>query len=113
MCRIMFVILILLTPQIGFTEWKSLEDYYSALQSGCKADIDCEVKNVGNCCGGMPRCVLANSNPDPKWVSKFCSEKGLVGVCGYPMITGCRCETGVCKDLTRSVGDVETPIMIQ
>src|SRR3546814_3171566 len=36
------------------------------IEYGCKADSDCAVKNVGNCCGAMPACVHKDSPVDPR-----------------------------------------------
>ena len=35
------------------------------VDSSCKVDADCTVKNVGNCCGYYPACVNVSSATDP------------------------------------------------
>src|SRR3546814_9729547 len=51
------------------------------IEYGCKADSDCAVKNVGNCCGAMPACVNKDSPVDPAAVQSQCAKDGRVGVC--------------------------------
>src|SRR3546814_5209920 len=45
------------------------------IEYGCKADSDCAVKNVGNCCGAMPACVHKDSPVDPAAVQSQRSEE--------------------------------------
>jgi hypothetical protein len=63
----------------------------------CKANADCTVKNVGNCCGYYPACVNVNSPTDPKGVQAECAKKGMVSVCGFPEISACTCNRGRCE----------------
>ena len=93
-------------------QWSSLDQYYDSLQNGCRTDADCVEKNVGNCCGGYPRCVLKQGVPNPAWVSKFCAEQELAGVCGYAKIESCRCAEGRCAEVIAVSGDgVESPVV--
>ena len=64
----------------------------------CKTDADCEVKNIGNCCGYYPACVNQNSPTFPDRVKAECAKKGTMGVCGFPDVKGCSCVEGRCKD---------------
>ncbi|WP_296247127.1 hypothetical protein [uncultured Stenotrophomonas sp.] len=66
------------------------------VDSSCKVDADCTVKNVGNCCGYYPACVNVNSPTDPAGVQASCQAKGMMSVCGFAEIQGCRCVNGQC-----------------
>ena len=66
------------------------------VDSSCKVDADCTVKNVGNCCGYYPACVNVNSATDPAGVQASCHAKGMMSVCGFPEIQGCSCVQGKC-----------------
>jgi hypothetical protein len=66
----------------------------------CKTDADCEVKNVGNCCGYYPACVNHDSATFPDRVKAECAKKGMMGVCGFPDIKTCGCVEGRCADAT-------------
>src|SRR3546814_2104116 len=67
------------------------------IEYGCKADSDCTVKNVGNCCGAMPACVNKDSPVDPAAVQSQCAKDGRVGVCGFREIKSCSCNAGRCE----------------
>jgi hypothetical protein len=67
------------------------------IDSSCKTDADCAVKNVGNCCGYYPACVNVNSPTDPKGVQAECAKKGMASVCGFPEISSCNCTQGRCE----------------
>lgn len=73
------------------------------VDTSCRTDADCTVKNIGNCCGYYPACVNINSPTDPKGVQERCMKEGRVSVCGFPSITACRCERGTCQAVTGSV----------
>ncbi len=62
----------------------------------CKLDADCEVKNVGNCCGYFPACVNRASPTFPEQVRARCEAEGTLSVCGFEEIRGCRCVEGRC-----------------
>ena len=62
----------------------------------CSDHGDCAAKNVGNCCGFYPACVNADFCVDLDGVKAWCRETGGVGVCGYPVIAACVCESGKC-----------------
>ncbi len=68
-----------------------------AIDTTCKTDADCTVKNVGNCCGYYPACVNVNSPTDPKGVQAECAKKGMMSVCGFPEISSCSCKQGKCE----------------
>lgn len=62
----------------------------------CRRDADCVIKDVGNCCGRMPACVNRDSPVFPERVKAECARKGLSGVCGFPVIEACACVSGQC-----------------
>lgn len=68
-----------------------------ALDYSCRADADCAVKNVGNCCGMMPACVNKDSPTDPAAVQAECASKGLSSVCGFREISACSCVDNRCQ----------------
>lgn len=63
----------------------------------CKADNDCAVKNVGNCCGYYPACVNTNSPTYPEQVRADCAREGKMAVCGFREISACSCNQGRCE----------------
>lgn len=67
------------------------------LDYSCKADADCAVKNVGNCCGAMPACVNKDSPVDPAAVQSQCAKQGMVSACGFRPVSACRCNAGTCE----------------
>jgi hypothetical protein len=69
----------------------------AALDYSCSSDSDCEVKNVGNCCGYYPACVNKDSQTDPEAVRAECQKEGRAGVCGFPSINSCQCVQGRCE----------------
>lgn len=68
------------------------------LDTACKVDADCAVKNVGSCCGAMPACVHKDSPTDPAAVQAECARKGLASTCGFREISACTCRDGRCQD---------------
>ena len=62
----------------------------------CRIDADCVVKDVGNCCGFHPACVFRTRPVFPERVKAECAEKGMTGVCGFPVIEACTCQQGRC-----------------
>jgi hypothetical protein len=67
------------------------------VDTSCRTDADCAVKNVGSCCGYQPACVNVNSPTDPKGVQAECAKKGMSSVCGFPEISSCSCKQGRCE----------------
>ena len=67
------------------------------VDTSCRTDADCTVKNVGNCCGHYPACVNVTSPTDPKGVQARCAKSGMAAVCGFPEISGCSCVKGTCQ----------------
>ena len=68
------------------------------VDTACKVDADCAVKNVGNCCGAMPACVHKDSPTDPAAVQAECARRGMASVCGFREISDCTCSDGRCRD---------------
>jgi hypothetical protein len=64
---------------------------------GCEVDDDCEVKNVGNCCGYYPACVNRASETFPEQVQARCRASGEMSICGFAEIQQCRCNAGRCE----------------
>lgn len=71
----------------------------NGIDYGCERDADCEVKNVGNCCGYYPACVNTRSATFPEQVKAQCAADGMSSVCGFPEIGGCQCVEGRCESL--------------
>lgn len=70
---------------------------HADLTFACATASDCAIKDVGNCCGSYPACVNADSPVDSAAVARECADKGLSGVCGYPVIDACVCNAGRCE----------------
>lgn len=82
----------------------------ATLLTSCKADTDCEVKDVGSCCGYRPACVNRGARPDPAEVQARCAREGRVGICGFRDIQGCQCVSGQCEatpDANPAAGPLE------
>ncbi|MBX3229410.1 MAG: hypothetical protein KIT84_17670 [Labilithrix sp.] len=65
--------------------------------TSCNTDGDCEVKDVGNCCGYYPACVNKAAVTDPDAVKARCAKEGTGSVCGYPDIERCACKDNRCE----------------
>jgi len=77
---------------------------HAGLRSDCSQDAQCTIMDVGNCCGHYPACVNSDSRPDPAAVSRECAERGVAGICGFPVIEACACVAGRCEP--KPVGEV-------
>ena len=73
------------------------------IDRSCRADADCAVKDVRNCCGAMPACVNVDAKIDPSRVQEDCKRGGGFAVCGFPAIEGCKCASGQCVALTKPI----------
>ncbi|WP_434212261.1 hypothetical protein [[Pseudomonas] boreopolis] len=86
------------------------------IDTTCRTDADCTVKNVGNCCGAYPACVNAASPTDPEGVMAQCRASGRMSVCGFREISGCQCVSGQCTakdggaDTLRRPPDTPEPV---
>lgn len=63
----------------------------------CSEHSDCDVKNIGNCCGFYPKCVRADFCPDLEGVDKWCKTNMMMSVCSFSEIHACVCEAGTCE----------------
>eukprot|EP01083_Nonionella_stella_P059856 156610_1 len=70
----------------------------------CAMDSDCEVKNVGNCCGYYPKCVNTNYEPDAASLAASCV--GMSSVCGWPVINTCSCVNNQCVANSNTITQV-------
>jgi hypothetical protein len=70
-----------------------------ALVDRCSSDADCEVKDVGSCCGYRPRCLHRDSPTFADEVRARCKAEGRVGHCGIADVAGCACQAGRCVDI--------------
>jgi len=65
--------------------------------ASCRVASDCEVKNVGNCCGYFPACVNKDATVDPDAVRAQCERSGMASVCGWQDIQSCDCVQNQCR----------------
>eukprot|EP00567_Pseudictyota_dubia_P007383 CAMPEP_0197438982 /NCGR_PEP_ID=MMETSP1175-20131217/5827_1 /TAXON_ID=1003142 /ORGANISM="Triceratium dubium, Strain CCMP147" /LENGTH=104 /DNA_ID=CAMNT_0042968803 /DNA_START=325 /DNA_END=636 /DNA_ORIENTATION=+ len=63
----------------------------------CNSCGDCEVKNVGNCCGYYPKCVNTYFQPDLEKLEEWCANNDVSSVCGWTEIDACVCTEGRCE----------------
>ncbi|MDR7134906.1 hypothetical protein J2X06_002115 [Lysobacter niastensis] len=80
------------------------------IDSTCRSDADCAIKNVGNCCGEFPACVNVNSPTDPAGVQAECARTGRMSVCGFRQIQGCQCVQGQCQDRGGNEGAIPVEV---
>ncbi|MBS0463889.1 MAG: hypothetical protein JSS03_02760 [Proteobacteria bacterium] len=64
----------------------------------CTVDADCQVKNVGNCCGAFPMCVNKDAPVDAQAVKAQCAREHRFGMCHVVAVRGCSCVHGQCED---------------
>ena len=75
------------------------------LDASCAVDSDCEVKEVGNCCGRMPACVNRAARPHAAAaIQRECERTGTSSICGFQELSGCRCESGRCLGVSSASG---------
>ena len=80
-------------------------DPLAPLDASCAVDSDCEVKEVGNCCGRMPACVNRAAEPhDAAAIQRECERTGTSSICGFQELSGCRCESGSCVGVSSASG---------
>ena len=65
----------------------------------CQSSADCEVKDVGSCCGYNPQCVHKDQATDPAAVKEQCAKEGRSSICGFQEPTGCECVNQQCKNI--------------
>ena len=66
------------------------------LDTSCRADSDCAVKDVGSCCGAYTACVNKDSPADPAAVRAQCAKEGRMSACAIHNLTQCGCQQGRC-----------------
>jgi len=76
---------------VSAAQFTYLKAYYDSLDSSCKSDSECVVKNVGNCCGYYPMCTNKDSVLDPTEVASICSGQNNTD-CRLTIISYCRCQ---------------------
>lgn len=81
---------------VGYSKYLTLEDYYADVNTYCNTVEDCEIKNVGNCCGQLPKCVNKNYIPDPDFVTEKCEDEDLFSGCGFMAFNKCLCVDNNC-----------------
>ncbi len=92
-----------LTSQAEQPVVQTVKGYQQSVDVSCDESSQCVVKNVGNCCGYYPACVNKDSVVNPDLVKKLCQKDGLAGVCGFPDIQACTCQSGKCVAGTPSM----------
>ena len=80
------------------------------IDTRCRSNADCAVKNVGNCCGAMPACVNRDSPTNPQAVQAQCQAKGMMGLCGFREISACQCDNGQCVEAPAANGLRNAPL---
>ena len=80
------------------------------IDTRCRSNADCAVKNVGNCCGAMPACVNKDSPTNPQAVQAQCQAKGMMGICGFREISACQCDNGQCVEAPAANGLRNAPL---
>ncbi|MBS0213313.1 MAG: hypothetical protein JSR26_09085 [Proteobacteria bacterium] len=84
------------SPAITATSNVSTTTDFEHPDRSCKTDSDCQVKNVGNCCGAFPMCVNKDAAVDPKAVKAQCAAEHRMGMCHVIAVHGCSCVQGQC-----------------
>ncbi len=75
----------------------------------CTKDSDCVVKDVHNCCGYYPACVNTSAVIDVEAVNRECAKQNVAGVCGFPEISGCTCQNGLCVNIESGSSSESVP----
>lgn len=84
-------------PVVPSTPAPKTVDLEGRVDIRCATSADCEVKNVGNCCGYFPACVNKDSPVFPDQVRMACEREGRASICGFREISSCQCVTGQCQ----------------
>ena len=75
------------------------------VDTSCKVDADCVVKDVGSCCGVRPACVNRSARVDAVAVAAACRASGRMSVCGFESVSECGCSGGRCCARRDTVGE--------
>lgn len=113
--RVWIVGILLVLSLIGIVSaYSNLSDYYNSIDYSCTQNLDCEIKDVSNCCGYYPECVNKNAIVNSTFVMEECQKEALGGACGFPSINTCKCENNLCvghyentNDCTDSDGGID------
>ena len=74
----------------------------------CSSSWDCEIKDVGGCCGSQPMCVNQGFQPEAGLSKEALNDedcKGAVSVCGHQDIEHCSCDpSGSSSECRRHAG---------
>lgn len=62
----------------------------------CNTTSDCEIKDIGSCCGEYPSCVNKDFIPDIEAVINECEESGISSTCEFPVLIYCVCIENSC-----------------
>lgn len=90
------------------TEVAAQPDAIGVIDTSCKTDADCAVKNVGNCCGYYPACVNKDSPTFPEQVKAQCEREGRMAICGFREIAACTCNQGRCDAVSDRIVEPAT-----
>lgn len=96
-----FIALLVILLLISCTPNKSesLKEYQEQINKNCETDLDCTVKNTGNCCGDYQECVNKNFSPNLNLVKELCSKENNMGICGFKEINKCGCVDKKCEEV--------------
>lgn len=95
------------TPQNPAVEGLGGDDLWRGVDFSCSSDADCEIANLGNCCGYYPACVNRNSPTFAERVRAECESRGMSSVCGFPDLAGCTCIEGRCEGVAGGGGRLD------
>ena len=103
--RKIIVYFLVLVSLIIFASATPLDDYYNSIDYSCTLDVDCVVKDVGNCCGANPVCVNSGAIVDPDHVNQICTDNSLSSTCSIDVVVGCACVNNVCEKRSTALQD--------
>eukprot|EP00965_Chrysotila_dentata_P258144 6213118-Pleurochrysis_carterae.AAC.2 len=66
----------------------------------CMTADDCIFKDVRNCCGQYIQCANVNFVLETDYLERleaWCLQLGVLGECGYPNLSGCKCNNNRCS----------------
>ena len=99
----------MIITSISASEYSSLYDYYTSLDTSCTNNEDCVIQNVENCCGYYPQCINTNAKLDSSVVAEIC--EGSDDECGSKFsVSYCRCQ-GETTSKLKCVGFSGRPII--
>ncbi len=94
---VLIIAIIFLDAYLSQPPFHSLSEYYSSVDYSCSSGVDCQVKDVGGCCGYLPRCTNENARTNPEFARDFCLRMPINVKCeALVEIDECRCIDGKC-----------------